>query len=163
MTKKHIGYGILTVLCIGITCLTGKSVYESRMQQDVNEPRITFENYEVETEVGAATDILLNGVKASDKEDGNVTDSLMIENITKKIDGAYNEFLITYVAFDSANNRGRATRVLRYTDYQAPRFTIKKPLRFTVDSEVNLTDYITAEDKLDGNLTAFIKVTGLET
>lgn len=56
---------------------------------------------------------LLEGVKAIDKKDGDVSDTLMIENVRIDDSGAFVE--ITYVALDSHNNVTKANRKLPTT------------------------------------------------
>ena len=62
---------------------------------------------------------------------------------------------MTYVAFDSDNHVARATRELRYTDYESPRFELTEPLQYLPGS-VNLK--VSARDCLDGDITSAIKL-----
>ena len=161
LNKKVTKYGILVIICGGLILLTAKMQYNNINERDTTEPKISFEEKTCKAKVSSDSTDLLKGVSAEDETDGNVSKSLMVEKITKKED-SYNKFNITYIAFDNAGNCGRASRTLVYTDYKPPKFIIKKPLRFTVDQDVNLTDYISVEDEIDGDITAFVKVTGLE-
>lgn len=162
MLKTIMKYGITGAVCIALLIITGKYVESSKLIQDTEAPKINFSSDEIETVISGDESELLKGVTAQDDLDGDVTDSLMVENVTKKTDGDYNEFLITYVAFDEANNCGRASRTLRYTDYHAPHFEISQALRFPVTQSVDLLNYISATDVLDGDVSAYIKISGLE-
>lgn len=162
MINKVLKYGIMGVVCGILILFTAKTQYENATAKDNTEPEIVFSEDTLEANVGDDSSKLMTGVSAVDDVDGDVSSSLMVESIRRKTDGTYNEFNITYIAFDNSGNCGSATRTLIYSDYTAPHFEIKKPLRFTMDQDVNLTDYITAEDEIDGDLTAFIKISGLE-
>ena len=71
-------------------------------------PTIHFDKDEIEVTTKATDEELLQGVTARDAEDGNVTDSLMVERIAS-LDGK-NTITVSYVAFDSQNHVTRASR-----------------------------------------------------
>lgn len=162
MLKTIMKYGVTAAVCITLLLLTGKYVESSKVVRDTEPPVISFSSDAIETSISGDDSELLQGVTATDDMDGDVSASLMVENVTKKAEGDYNEFLITYVAFDEANNCGRASRTLWYTDYQAPHFEISQALRFPVTQDVDLLNYVSATDVLDGDISAYIKISGLE-
>lgn len=124
-----------------------------RSQVDSRGPVIDIEDPLIEVSVKDGDDRFLEGVTASDSSDGDVTDSVAVENVSNFYSDG--KRLITYVAFDSDNHVGRNTRELRYTDYEPPRFVLKKPLQFLPGS-VNLM--ISAQDYLDGDISSAIKL-----
>ena len=68
---------------------------------------ISFGENAVSYEEGMDESLLLQGVVAMDEKDGDVSDSLLVE----KIAGTNGkEVIVTYVARDSANNVGKASR-----------------------------------------------------
>lgn len=91
-----------------------------------------------------------------------VSDSIIVENITKKVGGTDNQFEISYVGFDKSSNTGRLTRNLVYTDYRKPHFALSQELRFSQNETFSLLDYISAEDCIDGDVSPFITVEGAE-
>ena len=89
-------------------------------------PEIVFSDDVLAVSTGADDAALLAGVTATDAEDGDVTDSLVIQGRSGlSADGTVQ---VTYAAFDSDRHVTKATRTVRYTDYHSPRFTLSQPL-----------------------------------
>lgn len=135
-------------------------VYQMQKKRDVTGPDLICENEEISASIEAGNEELMKGIKAIDEQDGDVTDSLLIESIEKDQSGADNEFMISYAAFDHSNNIGAVTRKLHYTDYHSPRFSITSPLRFSKNEDISLIQYVKADDCLDGDISPFIKIEG---
>lgn len=124
-----------------------------RSEVDSRGPVIQIEEHLIEVSVEDGDERFLEGVTASDSSDGDVTDSVAVENVsTFYSDG---KRLITYVAFDSDKHVGRATRELKYTDYESPKFELEEPLQY-YPGAVNLK--VSAKDCLDGDITSAIKL-----
>lgn len=120
-------------------------------------PRITMSE-ETLTVPSAATDQeLLAGVKAEDKRDGDVTDSLIVESKSNFIEKGRRK--ITIAAFDSDNNVTKTSREIVYSDYRSPSFSLEAPLRFPLDTQ-DIISKLSVQDVLDGTLTANIKISG---
>lgn len=124
-----------------------------RSEVDSRGPVINIEEPLIEVSVQDGEERFLEGVTAIDSSDGDVTESVAVENVSNFYSNG--KRLITYVAFDSDNHVGRNTRELRYTDYEPPRFILEKPLQFFPGS-VNLM--ISAQDYLDGDISSAIKL-----
>ncbi|MGM9912550.1 immunoglobulin-like domain-containing protein [Floccifex sp.] len=94
---------VLTTLVLGILCF----VFVSR---DTEGPEIIFPSEGITYQEGQSEDQLLNGVKAVDEKDGDVSDSLRIE----KIENVENEakIIVSYVAKDSNNNITKVKKVI---------------------------------------------------
>lgn len=120
-------------------------------------PVIFYETDVIYAKVGVTDEELLAGMTASDDKDGDVTDSLVVEGISQFVDK--NTCVVTYAAFDSSDNVGKATRTLVYTDYHPPRFELSQPMSFKYDININILGHITAWDCIDGDVTKKIKVT----
>lgn len=92
-------------------------------------------------------------MKAFDKKDGDITDTLIIESISKMLPSG--ERILTYAAFDTDHHVGKAERRIRYTDYVSPRFSLEEPLEMksltSTDSEI--FGALHASDCIDGDLT----------
>lgn len=153
---------ILTVICV--LCLVGGGRYwQIRITtEDTTGPVLSASPNEIEMSIEATDAELLEGVSAYDDQDGDVSESILIESIDKIADGDTDEFEITYVAFDSSGNVGRLTRSLIYTDYSHPHFEISEQLRFAQNSTWSLLDYIVATDCLDGDISPFVTIEGSE-
>lgn len=104
---------------------------------------------------------LLQGVTASDNFDGDVTDSILVEQI-----GHITEDLqvqVVYAASDNAGNVSKAYRTVQLTDYVSPRFTLSAPLNFIYGtSDCDPLRYIGATDLVDGVIRHRIKLTLLD-
>lgn len=100
---------------------------------------------------------LLKGVKAEDNRDGDLTSSVRIASMSHFI--APGKRTITYVVFDKANQAGTLERTVQYEDYTPPKIHLTAPLRYSTTelSKANLTENMTAEDCLDGDLTSQIR------
>ena len=75
--------------------------------KDRTAPVITFTENSVSYEEGMDEALLLEGVTAVDTKDGDVSGSLLVEKIAGTTG---KEVIVTYVARDSANNVGKASR-----------------------------------------------------
>ena len=117
-------------------------------------PVISFEADELKVSTDAPDEELMKGVTATDLEDGDVTDSLMVERVSNLSDGAVT---VTYVAFDSQNHVSRASRKVFYTDYTSPRFTMSRPMVFSAATVIDMMEGIGAKDCIDGDITAYVR------
>ena len=114
--KKGIVAG-LVVLCLAL----GASTVAVVVTSDRKGPEIKIPSgADVIYEEGGDTAVLLEGVTATDDKDGDVTDSLVIENIFPNDD--YTSASVIYAAKDSHNN---VTKVTRRVDYKT---TVKDTL-----------------------------------
>lgn len=100
---------------------------------------------------------LLEGMTAEDDRDGDVTDSLVVQELSEFDDEG--KRTVRYAAVDKSGNVGYFSRSLEYTDYQQPVFSLSAPLRFPLGTEFNICSGITASSSLDGDLTNNIKYT----
>lgn len=100
---------------------------------------------------------LLEGMTAEDEHDGDVSDSLVIQEISEFDDEG--KRTVHYAAVDDSGNVGYYSREMQYTDYQAPVFSLSAPLRFPMGAGFNICEGISASSVLDGDLTNKIKYT----
>ena len=112
--KKGIVAGLI-VLCVALGAGTAAVVVtDDRKGPEIELPA----DGDVTYEEGSDTAPLLEGVTATDEKDGDVTDSLMIENIFPNDD--HTSASVVYAAKDSHNNVSKAC--LLYTS-PSPRDT----------------------------------------
>ena len=150
---------VALALCAASLVGGGAYAFISAYQKDTTPPVLSAEKAEVTASIEATDEELKNGVVAVDKKDGNVSGSVMIDNIKKKEDGS-GDFDITYVGFDHSSNLGKLTRTLHFTDFEAPKFELSDALRFPAGKQTNLLSYFSATDCIDGNITPFISIGG---
>lgn len=142
-----------------ILCLVVFFGYRYRIRQntDSNAPKIEISEELLRLSVLDPEEALLQGITASDREDGDVTASLTVESIRLvDPDGTAS---VSYAAFDQAGNVSKATRQVCFTDYESPRFSLSAPLLFTQSGSVDALNYIHARDMLDGDITRRIRAT----
>lgn len=125
-------------------------------EQDTTGPVISCEEEDYSVSIDATEKKLLDGVEAWDEEDGDVTDSLLIEK--KEIVPDTNDFILTCVAMDSSNNVSKYERTITYEDYHSPHFQAEQPLRFVIGDENSLLNNFKAEDCMEGDITNRIKL-----
>lgn len=131
-------------------------VFHQRTVNGGEAPVIAFASDVLELPTTATEADLLQGVTATDAEDGDVTASVLVESVSRFVSG--NTVKVTYAAFDAQNHVTKATRNVRYTDYTAPHFTLSGPLVFTESGVADLLDRVGAQDCMDGDLTNRVKV-----
>ena len=143
------------LLFIVSAVLFGANLYKERIVDDKTGPVFHMDSELAEISVKDTEAELLKGVTAEDASDGDVTDSIIVEAISPFT--GTGRRIVTYAAFDSDNHVTHAKRELKYTDYEASRFRLSKPLSFPMNA-TNLLEGITATDYIDGDLTKSIKM-----
>lgn len=111
----------------------------------------------IEVSVEDPQEKLLEGMTAEDDRDGDVTDSLVVQEISEFDDEGNRT--VRYAAVDDSGNVGYYSRTMTYTDYGQPRFAMSSPLRFPMGTSFNICEGITASSVLDGDLSDKIKYT----
>lgn len=154
-TIKQVLIILLVLLTIG---LIATNIYLG--SSDRKEPPVISCSSEI-LEVSASDDetALLAGVTATDPQDGDLTDQVIVGGISKLI--SKDTAKVTLLVFDSDDNMGMLIRYIRYTDYQRPLFAIKEPLVYSSTDEVNLLSRLSATDVVDGDITKQIRVSTL--
>lgn len=155
MRKK----GKWLLLLLVLACCGGFAAYQFLWNQtyDREPPKITMDQDELTLSVSDPESALLQGITATDPQDGDVTGSLVVESVRGVV--ANQEFTVTYAAFDSAGNVAKAQRTVHYSDYVSPRFSLTGSLLFQSDPSLDIFSVLKAEDVVDGDLTERIKAT----
>ena len=129
----------------------GRYLVLSFRANDTVGPQIEMDSQRIEVSVRDPQIKLLAGMTATDARDGDVTDTLVIENISDFI--SENTRTVTYAAFDKNNNVTKATRSMVYTDYAPARFSLTGPLRFPASTtQQTILNTVTVTDSIDGDL-----------
>ena len=121
---------IAALFILVLLAFCGLRIYR-RLTVDVTPPVITCSTDSIDVSVTAGEEALLQGVMASDDRDGDLTDQILIKGVSP----------------------------VRYTDYQAPRFALSRPLVYSMNQTVTLLDRLTATDVLDGDISSSIRIT----
>ena len=127
----------------------------TRMIQDKKPPVVSCDSSELKVSVKAKEKDLLKGVTAKDNRSGDVSDTLVVENMSEFTDKG--KRTVTYAAVDKSMNVGRAERTLVYEDYKPPVFHMTGSLCYAAGETVDVSSKITADSVLDGDLTSNIK------
>lgn len=127
-----------------------------QMMTDKSGPTISMDTDSITVSAEASEKELLEGVTAEDSTDGDVSQNLMIENMSNLMEG--DTRTMTIVAFDSDGNVTKAQRSVTYNDYHAPQFTLDGPLQYALGAD-DILGNIGATDQLDGDLSASVKIT----
>ena len=124
--------------------------------QNHEKPELTCPENTLELSVQDEEAALLQGISARDKQDGDLTDHILIASKSQFLEPG--TFTVDYVVFDAHQNFDQATRRVRYTDYVPPYFTLSQPLVFMQGSNIRYLNYVGAKDALDGDISDKIKV-----
>ena len=153
---------ILTVILAACLVLFAVFWIYNRSRTDSKAPQITVEQPELIPEISVQDpqSVMLEGISARDDRDGDVTDQIIIEKITKL--DASGQVLVTYAAFDESGNVAKAQRTFLYTDYEGPRFSLSAPLIYTSGSRFDILSNMQANDWLDGDIRHRVKTTMMD-
>lgn len=122
----------------------------NKLTTDNTLPVIVMDTEEIEISVKDDKSALLKGVTATDEKDGDITDKVLVESISKFIEPGV--FDVTYAVSDNDNHVTKAVRRVRYTDYTSPEFYVKRALVYSVEEEVDIRSAVGARDCIDGDI-----------
>lgn len=150
---------VILIFFIVTAAVYGVNYAREKLNEDLVAPVIASESDEIYVSVNATDAELMQGLTASDDQDGDVTESLVVVSQMDFITKGTRK--VNYAAFDSHNNVGTYNRKIVYTDYRSPRFSSTKPFHFVYsddDSSSTVFSQVIADDVLDGDLTASIRI-----
>ena len=155
-SKKNIKYGFILIVLIAL--YIAFIVMTGLLGDKGKEPKITAPSSVLEVSVEDKEDVLLKGIKATDDEDGNISDKVFIESISAFDDNI--QRTVTYAVFDSDDHLVRTTRQIKYSDYTAPVFDIDEALcyYYYLSSNEEYKNFVSAESCVDGDLSSKITV-----
>lgn len=150
---------VILIFFIITAAVYGVNYAREKLNEDLVAPVIASESDEIYVSVNATDAELMQGLTASDDQDGDVTESLVVVSQMDFITKGTRK--VNYAAFDSHNNVGTYNRKIVYTDYRSPRFSSSRPFHFVYsddDSSASVFSQVMADDVLDGDLTASIRI-----
>ena len=157
MKKKG---NILLVLLI-IACVAVFYGYRTldMMRTDNDAPVIYMDAQIPEVSVKDPKSALLQGISAEDKQDGDVTSSLVVEKVEMTdSDGTLN---VSFAAFDRSGNVAKEKREAKYTDYESPKFVMRAPLLFRNGAHFDVLQIVEAMDVIDGDIQHRVRATSM--
>ena len=128
---------MLTAALLAVTAVLyiGNGLYTRLSGREVG-PVIECPEEVLEVSIHDGEQALLTGVTARDKQDGDLTDRVMVGGVSKLIGG--DRAKVTCMVFDSDDNMASLVRQVRYTDYRRPRISLRAPLVFASEKEAKL-------------------------
>lgn len=153
MKKKSII--ILIIIAVLSVSAAIAFVVKKEEQSSPKYPEIKFGGTIIDVKVDASEKELLEGVIATDPEDGDVTDSLVIEGVSRIVEGT--TMKVSYAAFDSMNHVTKKDRLVNFVDYEKPRFSMNAPMLFRSSKEIDFMSNVGAEDVFEGDISKRIK------
>lgn len=143
---------VLIALCLAV--FYGYQTVD-RARTDTQPPVIHITPEQLELSVNAPKGILLQDVTATDDISGDVTHSVVLENI--RLLSNDGKISVSYAAFDSAGNVAKAQRELQYHNYRSPRFTLSAPLLYPYNKDFDVFRDIGAKDDVDGDISHHVR------
>lgn len=150
--KKNI---LAVVLLLASLCVVISYRQVEKNYTDNIPPVLSCETDTITVSVETPESEYLQGVTAVDDQSGDVTHTLVVENISNFI--SENQRIITYAAIDNNMNVGRIERKLIYTDYEEPVFGLTRPLSYVLGTRIDILANISAESSVDGDLSERIR------
>ncbi len=156
-TQRKLLRFLLTVTAV-VAAIFLIYIWQEHVRSGNSKPSIICPTESISVSVESLSDysILLRDVTAMDAEDGDITGSIAVESVSQFVGEGH--CIITYAAFDSANNVSKLTRHLFLTDYVPPRFKMKAPLEFAYSSSFNPLSCVGAFDCVDGDISDRVKM-----
>lgn len=146
---------LISFVFISIASLT---VYIGEMiGTDKTIPQIEVKGEMIEVSLKATDEELLKGVSASDEKDGDLTEKIIIESVSRFTEKGVSK--VTYAVCDSDNNVAKATRKIKFKGYKSPEFKVKGNLCFSLYERIDIRKLIEARDSIDGNITSKVIIT----
>lgn len=151
-------------LCVAILFASVLVLYILLQIQQLNTdstyPVLTVDSEMLYVSIDASAKELLSGVTAYDEKDGDLTDKIIVESISRfKEPGVA---VIKYAVCDNDNHVSSVKRKLTYTNYAPPRFTLSDSLVFGVSQNINIRNILGAEDLIDGDISGKVIITANE-
>lgn len=162
--KGRLYYSIGGILILALMFIIfGKYYYENQVQVKINPPIIDFsEDYKEIVSVRYTEEDLLEYVTATDVEDGDLSNSVIVEQMSNLIEGNRRE--VVYAVCDSDNNVTKVNKVIKYSDYKPPVIEpIDEDPTISERKYVQVLECFRATDVIDGDISNNIKIVSIET
>ena len=131
-----------------------------QLSVDKTVPQIAIPDGVLEVGLDVKTEDLLQGVTAHDEKDGDITDKIIVESISRFVKPGTS--VVKYAVCDSDNHVASATRTIVYANYTPPRFQLSDSLVFNISQNINIRSVLGAVDSIDGDISSKVIVTANE-
>lgn len=148
---------LLVLVFLAVAAVSAVQGMADRFSTDDDPPAIVCSEETLNISVKEDDSVLFTGITASDPQDGDITGKILITGVSRLFGD--NNARVSYAVFDSDSNMASCTRLIHYTDYQLPRFSLEEPLCFRFGESVDLMARLHARDVIDGDITGSIRVT----
>ena len=144
------------IVFLAMALLTGALLITDMADTDRTRPQITFDQERLYVEAAAGEPDLMQGVRAYDEKDGDLTARVIVESVSDEIEPG--TVRVRYAVYDNDGHAAEASRLLTYNGYAAPRFSLSEDLVFDTNETVNVLGKLTAVDAIRGDVSADIRV-----
>ena len=155
---KILRYSVLALFIITLCAFVWFNIMQLRL--DHTYPEIIIENDIIDVSLDADRSELLTGVTAYDEKDGDITDKIIIESISRFTEKGVS--VVKYSVCDNDNHSSSAQRKIRYADYTSPHFTLSDSLVFGVSENISIRYILGAVDCIDGDISDKVIITAIE-
>lgn len=124
---------------------------------DATWPVITIEEQLIDVSLRPTDEELMKGITAYDGKDGDITEKLVVESISRFTEPGIST--VTYAVCDSDQHVSVAIRKIRYIGYTSPQFYMNRSLVFSVAELPDIGSVLGAKDSIDGDISDRIIIT----
>ena len=149
---------IIVVLAVVVACLNVGLHFANATKNEG--PIITCDTDTIKVSCHAKNEEILKHLKATDKQDGDLTDKIIIEK--KSYFTTKSNSRIVFAVIDSDKNIATIDRNISYTDYESPKINMMTDLILPTQGTYSLSNYFTATDVIDGDISNRIKIISSE-
>lgn len=152
---KILRYSVTILFTITLAVFVLFNIRQLGMDDTV--PVITIDGELLDVSIAATDTELMSGVSAYDEKDGDITDKVIVESISRFTEPGVS--IVKYAVCDNDDHVSSATRRIVYTDYAPPRFTLSSSLVFGVSHSINIRNLLGATDSIDGDISKKVIIT----
>ena len=145
------------VLALFLVVLIMNIVTGLLTKKDQTLPVVKLDSDLLHVSLSDGGDAFLSGVTAFDEKDGDLTDRVIVESVSRFIDPGVS--VVTYAVCDNDNHVAKASRKVVYDDYTPPYFTLSGSLVFGISQTVNIPKFLGASDSIDGDVSDRVIIT----
>ena len=135
------------------------SFIQQHKDVDKTLPVITVPEETLDVPLDAKNEDFLAGVTAYDEKDGDLTDRIMVESVSKFIDIKRGLCRVTFAVSDSDRHVASASRKVHFVGYKSPKFSASRSLCYSIYEAIDLSTAIHAKDKIEGDLSSNVVIT----
>lgn len=148
----------ITLVILFVLALAGAVgvFFYNYTHEDTKAPAFRSDADLIEVSVTDPQEVLLQGLRAYDNVDGDLSAKIRVKDISTLINDT--DVTATYIVFDEASNYAVYSRTVRYKDYRSPRFSLTRPMIFNVGETISFRESVVVTDQRDGNISGRLKL-----